>query len=305
MAFTQKEIVVTFVLSALRDVAGNVTGQPTFNGVDNTVTLEGYRVSATIIKAGGLYSQGSLELRIYGMSLDLMNQLSTLGKTPIYVEGNQRNLITVSAGDENGIGLVFQGSISQAYTDLASAPEGVFVVSAFSLLYEAVLTIPATSFRGTIEAATVIQGLATQMGKNFENNGVTTVLRNPYFRGSALMQLQDCIREAGIEWNNGDNGTIAIWPKGGSRGGFIPLISPNTGLIGFPYPSGQGFMGLNVVFSPNINFGCRIEVQNTITPANGIWTVQNLIHDIESQVPHGNWASALTVTPPGYTAIVR
>jgi len=304
MSFTRKIITVTFQLAATVDISGNVTSQPTFSGTDkNKVILEGYRVSANIIKAGGLYSQGALQLRIYGMSLDLMNQLSTLGKTPIYVEGPQRNFITVSAGDESGVGLIFQGTINQAYTNLGAAPEAFFSVNAFSLLYEAVLTVPATSYKGSISAATVLQGLAVQMGKNFENNGVDVILRNPYYSGSALSQVRDCIKEAGIEWNNGDNGILAIWPKGGSRAGTIPLISAETGLIGYPYPSGSGFLGLHTVFNPQINFGGRIQVQSTITPANGIWTVQNLIHDVEAEIPDGNWTTALILTPPGYTAI--
>src|SRR6185295_1510125 len=219
MSFAKKRIDVTFTLAPIKDEAGNkIISQPTFaGGSSNSVTLSGYRVSASIVKAGGIASQGQLQLRIYGMSLDLMNQLSTLGKTPIYVAGPQRNLISVSAGDDSGTGLVFQGTISQAYTDLGGAPDAMFTVDAFSLLYQAVQAIPPTSFKGATDAAIILQGLATQMGLSFENNGVSVMLQNPYFHGSALSQAQDCIRAAGIEWNQGDNGILAIWPKGGAR----------------------------------------------------------------------------------------
>lgn len=303
-SISTKKIVVAFTLAAARDISGAITSQPTFaGGENNSVTLSGYRVSAQIVKAGGQYSQGQLQLRIYGMSLDLMNQLSTLGKTPIYVEGPQKNFISVFAGEGDALGLVFQGSISQAFTDLAGAPDGVFEISAFSLLYESVMTIPATSFKGPVAAAVVLQGLATQMGKTFENNGVTTMLNSPYYHGSALSQMRDCIVEAGIEWNQGDGGVVAIWPKGGSRAGLIPVVKPPE-MIGYPYPSGGGFLGLRMKFNPQINFGGKIEVQSSIAPANGIWTVQNITHEIESEMPGGQWASSLVLTPPGYAAVV-
>ena len=304
MAFTKKRIEVTFTLAPLVDIQGRAIAQPTFSGgKNNKVVLNGYRTFATINKTGGLYSQGQLDLRIFGLDLELMNALSTLGRTPIYVEGPQRNFVTVAAGDGDGIGLIFQGTISHAYTDASSAPDVSFNVVAFSLLYEAMLALPATSYRGEVSAATVINGLAVQMNKTFENNGVNVILKSPYYHGSALSQLQDCIKEAGIEWNNGDNGVVAIWPKGGHRGGAIPLVSPPE-LIGYPYPSGGGFLGLRTQFNPQLNFGARVKVESSLAPANGIWTVQGLTHSIEVEVPRGRWETSLTLTPPGYTAVI-
>ncbi len=141
------------------------------------------------------------------------------------------------------------------------------------------------------------------MGLSFENNGVSVIFPKAYYWGSALSQVRDVINDAGIEWNQGDNGVLAIWPKGGSRGGAVPLISKDTGLIGFPYPSGNGLLGLRTIFNPQINFGAKINVDSTITPAKGIWTVCSLMHDLESETPNGAWFSALVGTPPGYLAV--
>lgn len=299
MAFNTKRIDVKFTLAPQENnpqsltVVGGEADQ-------NSKTLRGYRVSATIVKAGGIASQGQLQLRIYGMSLDLMNQFSTLGKTPIYVG---KNIISVFAGDDTGTSLVFQGTMNYATTDLSGAPEASFNVSASSLLYQAVQTIPATSYRGRVEAALILQGLATQMGLSFENNGVTAILENPCYSGSALSQTRDCIQEAGIEWNQGDNGILAIWPKGGSRGGAIPLVAPETGLIGYPFPSGNGLLGLRTLFNPQINFGAKIEVRSEIAPAVGVWSVCSLTHDLESETPGGAWFTSLVGTPPGYLTV--
>lgn len=305
MAFTKKIINVSFTLAPAVDAKGNITSQPTFaGGNNNKVDLTGYRVVANIVKGGGISSQGTLTLRVYGMSLSLMNQLSTLGKTPIYVLGPQMNQISITAGDETGTSLVFQGAISQAYTDLSGAPEAAFNISAFSLLYQAVQTIAPTSYKSPVDVATVLQSLAQQMSLKFENNGVSVILPTVYLHGSALNQCTDAIQMANIEWNQGDNGILAIWPKGGARAGNVPLISPANGtLVGYPYPSGGGLLGLKTVFNPDLVFGTKIQVETSITPAVGIWTICSLVHDIESEVFGGQWFTTLVGTPPGYLTV--
>lgn len=301
MSFTQKKIEVTFTLAAVTDAAGNMTSQPVFAGSNaNQVTLKGLRVSAEIHKAGGA-SQGEAQLRIYGMSLQLMNQLSTLGRTPVILGKNE---ISISAGDDSApLALVFKGTITQAYTDLGGAPESMFQVSAYSMAYQAVQSIPPTSFRGGVDVAVIMQNLATQMGLSFENNGASVMLSNPYFEGSAKSQAEAAVAAAGIEWNAGDNGVLAIWPKTGYRNLPPPTISASTGMVGYPYPSGQGLLGLKTRFNPNINFGARVEVDSIIKPACGAWTVCSLLHDIESETPDGQWFTSIMGTPPGYLAV--
>lgn len=301
MALTRKAIEVTFKLSPVTDAAGSTTAQPVFAGSNaNEVTLRGLRISCNIHKAGGA-SQGEAQVKLYGMSLTLMNQLSTLGRTPVIIGKNE---ISISAGDDaNGLALIFKGTIAQAYTDLGGAPEGIFQVSAYSLLYQAVQSLPPTSFKGGVGVALVLQNLATQMGMSFENNGVVTQLSNPYFEGSAKSQAEAAVRAAGIEWNACDNGILAIWPKGGSRGGSVPLISAATGMVGYPYPSGQGLLGVKTAFNPDINFGAKVEVDSIIKPAVGLWTVCSVDHDIEAEFPGGQWFSSVLGTPPGYLVV--
>jgi hypothetical protein len=291
MSYSKKIISVTITLSS---------GSFASSSGNNTVTLDSYRMSASITKAGG-NSQGELQIRIYGLQLQLMNQLSTLGKTPVFIDAG--NKISVSAGDsQSGVSLVFAGTIMQAYTDLSGAPDAIFHITAYAGLGEAMQAIPASSHQGAADVATIMSGLATQAGLIFENNGVSVKLSNPYFPGSPRAQIQSCANSANIDWII-DNGKLAIWPKGGARGGAIPLISPDTGLIGYPFPSGQGLLGLKTVFNPQISFGAQVQVQSAITPAVGIWTVCHVEHDIECQLPGGHWETTIQGTPPGYLTV--
>jgi hypothetical protein len=265
----------------------------------NEVTISGLRCSATIQKSG---SEGLnfMQLTVYGLTLSLMNQLSTLGK----LRGSQvrNNVITVTAGDdESGMAVVFIGTIWEAWADLQGMPDSCLVVSASSGGLMANKPVPAISFTGTADVATIISGIATQAGFNFQNYGVTTKLSYPYFAGTALTQIERCAQAAGIHWIV-DNDTVAIWPRGGSRGGAVPVVSPTTNLVGYPVYSQEG-VSLTVKYTPDIIAGGLVDVQgSSITPANGTWYVLSTTHNLESEMPGGSWFTQLTCLAWGHVA---
>lgn len=288
MSFSRRHIDLTFRL-----------GQGNFgDGGFNTVKLSGLRATATISKAGGVSMTG-LNLSVYGMPLDLMNQLSTLGK-PL-VDG-RNNTVTVEAGsDDTGMAVVFIGTIFQAWADLQNAPDGVFTVEAHTGLLDALRPLAPTSFNGAADAATILSGLAQQMGYSFENTGVSTQLSYPYFSGSGRDQAMACA-EAGNFNILFDNTTLAIWPKGGARGGASVLISPDTGMVGYPTWTANGLV-LTTLFNPSIAFGGTVQVDSSITPAKGQWTVFKVDHDLQSETPNGRWFTRLEATVLGHTAL--
>ena len=265
-------------------------------GIDNprVVTLSGLRVMCNALIAGGS-GMGQLSLRIYGMSLSLMNELSTVGKLPVVF---RRNTITVRAGDdESGMAQIYQGTITAAWADMESAPDTAFVVTAAAGLIEALLPIPASSYPGSADAAVILSNLADQMGVGFENNGVSVILSTPYFSGSARAQAESCVKAAGIEWNGIENGVLAIWPKGSYRGGLIPLISADTGMVGYPTYTSTGII-VSTLFNPTIRFGALAKVSSVLTPANGYWKVVTLNHEVESELPDGIWFTQMQLAKP-------
>ncbi len=273
-------------------------GQGNFgdSGFD-TVEFTGLRTSATISKAGGV-SMSQLQLRVNGMSMSDMNTLSTLGK-PL-VDGRNNSVTVVAGSEDAGEGVVFTGTISEAWVDMASAPDGVFIVNAFTGLLDALRPIPPSSFQGQADAATVLAGLAVQMGVSFENNGVQVQLANPYFPGTALAQVKACAQAANIDYVL-DDGVLAIWPKGEARGGAIPLITPATGLVGYPQHTENGIR-LTTLFNPAITFGGQVQVESALTPAAGTWTVFSLSHQLEAETPGGAWYTHLDCSVLGHNA---
>ena len=269
----------------------------TFEGTDsNTVTLEGLRISATIQKAGGP-SDCTMNMVIYGMTLSQMNQLSTLG---MQINLIPQNSVTVSAGDEDsGMGTVFVGSILAAYADFNQSPEVPFYISAHTGLLQAVLPAEASSFQGSADVATIMSGLATKMGLTFENNGATGKLQNPYFSGSLRNQVHEVARAANIS-HVIDLQKLAIWPKNGSRGGQIPVLSKTTGMKGYPSYTAYG-ISVESVFNRNIAFGGKIKVETSVLPAaNGEWAVYGLTHQLECLTPNGKWFTTILGYNPKY-----
>ncbi len=265
----------------------------------NSVKLSGLRVSSKIIKAGGP-SMGTANLQIYGMTLDKMNKLSTLGLRPTTV---RKNTVTIAAGEKGGLlSTVFIGNITNAWFDGQASPEVPFQVLAHVGGFDAVNPIPPTSYKGSANVVDILSGLATKMGKTFENNGVSVKLANPYFTGSARDQALACVKAAGIQWNGLDDNKLAIWPSGQSRGDSIPLVSKDTGMENYPTFTSQG-IAVSSLFNPSIGFGGKIKVQSKLENANGEWIVYAMNYDLDAEFPQGRWHMNISAARPGYAVV--
>jgi hypothetical protein len=272
------------------------------SGAGDTVNITGLRVAATIHKAGGV-SLTSCDLRVYGMDMSQMNALSTLGKPLL---SGRKNTVTVTAGDDlNGKAVAFSGIIQEAWVDANNAPEVVFIVQAFTGLIDRLKPLPPSSFSGTADAATIVSGLANQMGYAFENNGVKVQLVNPYLWGTGRQQLEKVARAGNFNFFIDDaKNTLAIWPKTGSRGGAVPSLTPTTGLVGYPQFQQNGLL-VQCLFNPSIVFGGNVQIQSSLTPACGTWTVFDVIHDLESETPGGKWFTQAQCSVLGHTSIAK
>lgn len=284
MSFTKKRIDVTLSLG---------TGEFGDTGA-NTVTLTGLRVQASVVVPGG-DAMAAAQVRIFGLPLDMINQLTAVG--PINSTVRLQNSMLVAAGDnETGLKTIFSGTIDQAWGEFQGVPDVPLNVIGAGGLAALVKPVGALSFQGATDVATIMQGLAATMGLTFENNGVTVQLSNPYFSGTALMQCRACARAADINFAI-DRGVLAIWPKTGARGGDIPLISVDTDMIGYPTFSSNG-LGLTTLFNPDIKPGGYVQVQSTLKVACGKWYVPSVAHSLESETPGGNWFTEILGQPP-------
>jgi hypothetical protein len=254
-----------------------------------TVTLSGLRMRAELVNPGG-DSMGMLQIRVWGMDPKMMNRLTTIGQVNRAIR--TKNSVLLAAGDVDGaLHGVFQGTIFDAWADYNSAPEVAFNVVAYAGLDLAVTPASALSFNGPADVAMIMQNIATKAGLAFENNGVQVQLSNPYLPGTPLAQIRACARAANIR-HTIDRGVLAIWPKDGNRTGSVPVISSDTGMVGYPALSSKG-MTVTTLFNPEIALGADVQIQSEIPMACGKFRVFNVSHMLACRMPDGPWFSRL------------
>ena len=251
----------------------------------NVVTLRGRRVSATVQQTAGNQPK-ALSCRIFGMKFDIMKKLSTLG----LLYGAQRhNGIRIDAGnDVDGMQMVFEGTLQDAYLDGESQPQVAFQVTGFESFIHQIKPAPPISQAGSVDVAEVMQGLAKQMGVTFENNGVTAKLRDIYYPGTAMQQMRRIAEHAGIGAIVED-GKLAIWPRGQGRNtSNIPLITPLSGMKNYPQFNSMGYL-ITCAFRP-LKFNQQVKVQSSLWDNNSRpMFVSGITHTLESEMPNGPW----------------
>lgn len=285
MAFSKKKIDVIFELA---------NGK--FEGGGNTYTASGLRTSCSIEVKGAGY-QGNARVAIYGIPLDIMNQLSNVG--PKWAQAQPNNM-TIMAGDEiSGMQIVWQGNIYVAMVDATAMPHVAFLVEGRPGYFGQIKSAPPLSIQGSGDVATMMQQIANGLGMTFENNGVVKKLANPYYSGSLVSQATQIARDAGILWIM-DRNTLAICNPGEPRKGDAPLISAETGMIAYPLFN-QNMIILRAYYNPSVQFMGLVEVKSDITPANGKWLVQSLTYELEAEMPKGKWHMDITGIVQGNT----
>lgn len=140
-----------------------------------------------------------------------------------------------------------------------------------------------------------MQNLAIQGGYIFENNGVSVILSTPYFHGSARDQMMACATAGNFNWIIDDN-TLAIWPKGKSRGGTVPVISSATGMVGYPTFQSPG-ISVRTIFNNQLRYGASVKVESILPFANGTFTMFQLSHELQSETPNGTWFTEIYCAP--------
>lgn len=235
--------------------------------------------------------------------------------------------------------VVFSGGVVEAFVDYANSPDVAFELRAFSGALPAAVPVAPTSFGGDVAVATLMQVLATKAGLAFANYGVQTMLRGGvYYKGSVAEQVDSCARAARISYQIGV-GVLAIWPAGmvAQAQGQAHTVSVATGLVGYPSYSQYGVL-FQTVFNPDILFRDTVCLQtggftpqgagqasaaqtgttagvsgqtgstpagatqagDVPLPTRGMWVVQSVRHDLQTEQPDGPWFTTVEAARPDF-----
>jgi hypothetical protein len=268
-----------------------------FSTETQTFDLEGLKVSVIISQFGGSLGQGQMQMTVWGMSLDQMNELSSVGSVPAVVTSNS---VTVSAGDVGGkMTQVFYGTIVRSFPDFSNAPDVSFMVTATAGYYEKAKTISAKHYAGSNNAETIIQALAESVGLVFANpNSAHVVVRDQYLYGSAVSQIMQVAQAAAIPVEIA-NGTVTIWPNNGLRDEVEIDLGPGNGLVGYPTYYEAGFI-VTSQFNPRMLGGRNVNLTSEIAKANGTFPIQTVTHQLSTLTADGPWFTTCRLSPPPY-----
>jgi hypothetical protein len=261
-------------------------GSGTFGSTgNNQVTLQGFRATANIDRAGGV-QMSTLRAQIYGVSQSVMNSATTLQWKP----GDQiSNTVKVIAIDGDQQTQVFFGYIVNAWGNYQNSPDVFLEIQAQAAYLQQLTPVAPLSFKGQTDVAQVMSQIAKQMGLTFENNGVSNQLADTYLPNTSLEQAKNLAHQAGINLYVDDT-TLAITPANTPRTGTIPQVGPTSGLRGYPTFDAVG-VNFETYFNPAIKFGGSVQLVTSITKAAGTWIVVSIGHHLESEKVNGAWFS--------------
>ena len=275
--FTQKRIVVTVTLDK--------------DGAGNQYVLDGFATNVSIQKTGGVeFSQATVE--ILGLSLDKMAQLTTLAWRPL----NRRwNAMEIQAGDsETGLSVVFQGEITTAYADL-NGGKAALHIEAMSSSYQVLRPDPQLAITSAQPAEDALKMLAEKANLRFENDGVQATLQNVVLTGDPIAKMRQIADQVGADLII-DDGDAVLIPRGKPRtaSGSMPLVSVDTGMIGYPTFSSQG-INCACYFRPDLRMGSTVRVESIVPSATGTWKIVQLSHELSANNPGSNaWKTSFS-----------
>lgn len=278
MKFDKKRLTVTITL---------VNDQ--FDDGSNTIVASGLRVLG-VFKFGGGNIMPAGEIAIFGLNMPAMLKLTRIRWRDIT---SMQNKVRVETDGH----VVYEGNITFAYIDMSSAPDVAFRIRSVTALYEANRPVAESMYLDGASVVTAIETLAEEMGYRFENNGVSydIELSETTMSGTAIDKVRKLCRDYRIDYYI-DNNLIAIAPQGAPRDIKVPVISPNTGMVGYPVPTMQG-VDVRCFYNPAVRFGGAIKITGSVMEScNGEWRAFGVTITLESEVPNGRWHMDIRAT---------
>lgn len=306
-SFAKKLLRVTFLLSNNAKFQGSA---------NNVLTLTGLRTTASL-KCYGFPNFPDGTISIYGMAQSDMNALASLELNTL---GYSKNAIIVEADSGSGFVTVFAGQILEARIDYSNQPDVFFWIRAQVLGYQLLAPGKAISYTGATDVAEIVSTLAGLMGATFQNDGVQATLDSPYFGGTYAEQLRSVVQHAGIDlYTEAAPGAttpdapavaVVITPKGQPRSTLTYVLSPSSGLVGYPMRDSVGFVHARALFNPAFRFGGTVQIKDSGVQnvggsgpsydiGDGKWLIGALSHTLEAVKFGGAWFSDLVLYPPG------
>ena len=267
----------------------------TLNGQDEVFTAQGNnRISSTglAVSTSLAYGNGAItptaQITVYGLPMDKMLKLMRVQWNTMQA---LLNTVRIEVGNEGeNLSIAYEGNITQATIDANAAPNiPLIITSQMAMVEKSKVAPPYTVGKDvSIDVADIVEALCIVMGYEFTNDGVSHMITSTMIEGSDLEKIQKLAIACDFDLYV-DQKVIAICKKGTARTLEIPVLSPSTGLIGYPVPDIKG-VAFSCVYNPKIKFGGVVTIQNSaITVCNADWRLYGFTAQLEANIPNGKW----------------
>lgn len=277
----------------------------TFADGSNQIVAEGLRTRCVINFGNGSVVPHA-EVTIYGLNLPAMLRLTRIRWQDIR---SLQNVIKVEAGEQGEeLKTVYEGNITFGYIDMSNAPDVAFSITSSTAALNLYLPASPSTFPGEVAVVDAITEIATSLGYEVENNGVPATLKmtDVTLVDTDLNKIRALCRRYQIDLYVEQN-RISIAPQGSPRRISVPVLSPDSGMIGYPIATMQG-VDVRSLYNPAIRFGGVLRIADSIIEnCNGDWRVFGVTLNLESEMPNGNWFMDIRAThnEPNNAAISR
>lgn len=270
--------------------------QGTFDGDSNTVTIEGLPTVVSITKQGG-EAKNKCSVAIKNIKQETVKQLTTLAFKRLET---YKNVLQVSAGSRGAnLPVIFVGEINSAvpFIDDRSG-ELELRIEALSGYYPNLIPTPPTSVQGAVTIDKLMAQFASEASYQYENKGITGSVANCVFIGSPITKAQTLARQVDIDLLI-DDGKMTIQPLQAPKEGESPLLSKDTGLLGYPSFSNEGIV-CKSIFNENFKVGGYFKLESVLPYASGEWQIVKVEHKLSAyEVSGGDWLTTVTGVLPG------
>lgn len=261
----------------------------------NKLSTDGLRVQAVISYGAGNITP-TAQINIYGLTIATMTPLMRIQWNTMSAV---KNTIRVEVGNKSDtvLSLAYEGNITFARIDMSNAPTTCLQIESQMAVVEALTPRDAQTYAKGQDGAEIIRQICDSMGYQFENNGATHILSDAMtLEGSYLSRIQKIAVNCDFDLYT-EQRYISICPRGFSRNIKIPVLSPTTGLLGYPSPDIRG-LTFRCFYSPLVRFGGIVKIQDSLIPtANGEWRTYGVRAILESNSNSARWEMEVSAVP--------
>jgi hypothetical protein len=215
------------------------------------------------VQRGDSSTPNSADVRIYNVSKQTAARLAS----------DEFTQLVIQAGYEGNYGIIFRGQLSQKpRTGRENAKDSYVDITAwdgdepYNYAFTA-LSLPASQTAPKDAIEPLIAGMVNMAKSNARRGYIPELSTNKLPRGEVHFgNTSDCLRRF-AESNDCNfsiqDGAITLIPQAAYIAGQVPVISPETGLIGVPTQTQNG-LTLRVLLNPGLRIGQAIRLDSEV-----------------------------------------